>query len=193
METVELQAEIRDRFGKNKTKQLRKQGFIPAVVYGLKSDPCHVQLNAREFGALYRRYRNQNVLITLKAGDKQWSVLSKSVDKDVLTRDIIHVDFQKIDTNQAVRAEVQLKMVGVAPGVKMGGNLRVKIDHILVRSLPNNIPNYIEIDLSVLGLGASIRVRDIDTKGQYDILTIPEEIVVLVESPEKSKEEVAAA
>ena len=182
METIELQAETREKFGKNFTKQLRKSGFIPAVVYGLKSDPQHVQLNAREFGKIYRKYRDQSVLITLQAAGQEWSVISKDVVKDAITLDILHVDFQKIDVTKEVRAEVKLKMVGVAPGVKLGGNLRIKMDRVRILSLPHQIPNHIDIDLSVLGLDKSIRVRDIDTKGHYQILTTPEEIIVLVEA-----------
>ena len=185
METVEFQAQDRQVFDKNAVKQLRKTGFIPAVVYGLANDPSHLQLDSKEFNKLYRQYKNQNVLITLKTSDKHWSVLSKEVTRDVISREVIHVDFQLVDLNKEVKADIQLKFVGIAPGVKMGGTLRTNMSHITVRSLPNNIPSHLDIELSALGIGDSLRVRDINADGQFDILTTPDEIVVFVESQGK--------
>ena len=187
METFTFTAQKREKLGKNDSKQLRQSGFVPAVVYGENSDPLHVTLNAREIGKFYRSHSRENVLIKLSVASSNGSteevtVLPKEYSKNAISLEVIHVDFLKIDPKHPLRTDVSLNFVGTAPGVKKGGNLMLKIRSLKIRALPDQIPHHVDIDLSSLEVGSSIRVKDIDTKDAYQILSAPEDIIAYVES-----------
>ncbi len=187
MHTLDFEGQERLSSGKNDSKRLRLSGRVPAVVYGEHTDPIHVTLDARELSKFHRNYRHQNVLInmTIKKEDqsaKAVTVIPKEISRDAISLDIIHVDFLMIDPTHPIRTDVRLEFLGIAPGVKKGGNLMVAHRDLKIRSLPADVPNTIEIDLTNLEVGGSLRVRDLDTKGVYQILNPQDEIIVLVES-----------
>ncbi len=198
MESFELVAECRSDLGKNASKRFRLAGQIPAVVYGEKKEPIHVLLNEREIAKFYRQNSRKNVLINLdiqKDGASQKiTVLPKKFDRNAISLSIIHVDFIQIDPTHPIRTDVSISFVGVAPGVKKGGNMMTGAAQLRIKSLPADVPNTIEIDLSNLEVGQSIRVRDIPTNGLYEVLTSESEIIVYVEAlkGKDATEEVAA-
>lgn len=187
METFEFTAQKRSKLGKNDSKKLRLEGLVPAVVYGENCEPLHIVLNAREIAKFYRSHSRENVLVKLAVtGEGSTSeeviVLPKEYSKNAISLEVIHIDFLKIDPKHPLRTDISLNFVGVAPGVKKGGNLMMKLRSLKIRALPDQIPHHIDIDLSTLEVGASLRVKDIDTKDAYQILSSPDEIIVYVES-----------
>jgi large subunit ribosomal protein L25 len=189
METIQIEAKKRNDLGKNKSKQMRKHGNIPGVVYGEQKEPIHITVDAREAGRFFRNPNNKNALISLNIQDESSTngvtVLSKKVDRDAISQEIIHLDFIQVDPKHPIKTEVALKFTGSAPGVKKGGNIFYNIRKVNIQCLPHSIPAVIEVDLSPLEVGTSLRIRDVST-GDFKILTSPDEIIVYVESTKSS-------
>ncbi len=197
MQTIELAAKARTELGKNYSKQFRKNGSTPAVVYGAKSEPAHILVDSKEVGKFYRNYSKQNVLVKITINNNgstsEVTAFLKEFAKNHLTQEILHVDFMKVDETHPIKADIQLKFIGAAPGVKKGGQLMTKLRQLKIKALPQNIPDTIDIDLSTLEVGQSIRVKDIDTKGLFNIEVPGNEIIILVESLKAAETPAAAS
>jgi large subunit ribosomal protein L25 len=182
MQTIELKAEARTELGKNRSKQFRKNGLTPAVIYGGSDQPSHITVDSREIAKFYRNHGKNNVLVKIVVNNTEFTAFPKEFTKDALSQQIIHVDFLKIDPTHTIRADIQFKFIGTAPGVKKGGQMMTKLRQVKIKSLPHNVPEFIEVDLSNLEVGQSIRIKDMDTKGLYEIESPGNEIIVFVEA-----------
>lgn len=186
-----LDAAVREVFGK-KVKQLRKQGQIPGTVYGKGFEPVSVTVDDKLFNALYRK-AGKTALIDLNLGKQMQSVFVQEVQRHPLKRDIIHVDFKVVDLKVAIQIEVPLVTVGESPLVARGDAL---INHVLntvlVESLPAELPQHIEVDVSVLDeLDKSIHVRDVHTEKGYKILNDEDQVLISLTQVRAAAEEEA--
>jgi large subunit ribosomal protein L25 len=190
MQTIELRAEKRELASKGTLSKLRLEGQIPAVVYGGKKSPENLALNLKNLTQLLKGH-GVNVLMNLKLGDGAEIVLLKDVQRDVLSHDVIHVDFQRISMTEKLEVNVPLHVVGEAPGVKVGGGI---LEHILrnlrVRCLPTDIPDSISVDVSQLQLNQGIKVKDLVLPVGVEALNDREGLVMNIVAP--AAEEVAA-
>lgn len=194
MREMEVTAIKRSKVGKSDSKQLRKAGKIPAVVYGLEEDSLSVALDRVELEKLFRESKSKNTIFTLNFDDNTTEhVITYHIDRDPLSLKMTHVDFLRVDDNAEIKVIVPLEFVGIAPGTKAGGVLIKKRDNLEIKCVAKKIPHHITINVSELGLGDFIRVSDIDTKGEFKILTLGDDTVALVETPKNIEEEVAAA
>lgn len=162
-----------------KVKHLRKQGLIPATVYGKGFEPVSVQVDGRTFNQLYRK-AGKTALIDLSIDGAKTSVFVQDVQRHPLSRDIIHIDFKVVDLKVAVHVEVPVVVVGESPLVARGDAL---INHALntvaIEALPSDLPQHIEVDVSGLdSFDKSIKAGDIAVGGSYKILTDPETVVI---------------
>lgn len=171
--------------GKSKVKMLRKEGFIPGVVYGLNEDPVSVVTTPREIIDLFKNPMKQNVIFEADIEGKKESLITYKIDKDPITRQILHMDFLRVEKDKKIKVNVPLELTGSAPGQKRGGFLVVKTSTLRIFSVPVNIPTKIVIDLSELQIGDFIKVKDIDTKGHYDLITNLDDTIVRVAAPRK--------
>jgi len=190
METVELKGEKRELKTKGELRQLRLAGRLPAVIYGGRKDSYPLTVNAKEFAALLKEH-GSNVLVNLLVGSDKETVLMKEGQRDVLTRQFIHLDFQRISLKDKIEVNVPLRVVGEAPGVKQSGGI---LEHILrdlrVRCLPADIPHAIDVDVSALQLNQGLRVKDLKLSEGVEALMEAEHLVVNIVAP--MKEEVVA-
>lgn len=196
MERVGLEARRRDGAGKSAVKKLRREGKIPAIVYGRGREATPVFVDAKSLRSALHTHAGLNVLIDLAVagGDRAaQTVMVKEVQRDIFVRDIIHVDFHTIDLTEELEAHVPLTFAGQAKGVVAdGGVFEVHLREILVECLPTLIPASIEIDISHLTIGHSIHVRDINLPAEVTMVSQPEEVVATVVMP-KVIEEAAPA
>jgi len=199
MKREQLAAKERLTLGKNASKQIRKQGIVPAVIYGQQMTPVHITVDVREISRLYRLHgANKNLMISLSiesaAGKpREEVVISRDIKINALTRQIEHIDFFKLDLSKPIRTEVPLHFVGVSPGVKKGGTLFHKTDRIKISSLPENVPDFIEVNLSSLDIDQSLKAKDLPSSDLYQITATPDDILAYVESVKAAVEEPAAA
>lgn len=196
MKEVVLKVRPREQRGKEHAKKLRRNGFIPAVVYGQKTPSLPLEIEDKSFHALLRGGLGENVLVTLTTGDekgKDRKVLIREIQRDPVTAQIIHVDFHEVSLTKRLTIQVPVHLVGTPEGVTEGGILQHALRELEVQCLPTAIPERIEVDVSHLTIGDSIHVADLKMEN-VDIVSDPGSSIVSVVPPSVFKEpEVAAA
>lgn len=163
MKTIELEVHGRVETGKGFNRRLRNQGLIPAVLYGTSKKNFNLQTSTKTMTQLVQGH-NENAIITLKSAEKGVNgmhVLIKDWDRDVLTRLPLHVDFYEIDLKKSVRVKVPLHFTGKAKGAAEGGIVSPVIREIEVDCLPTAIPEFINVDVTNLGIGDSIHIEEL--------------------------------
>lgn len=196
MKEVTLKVRPREKRGKELVKKLRRNGFIPAVVYGQDTDSLPLEIDGKAFHALIRGGLGENVLVTLTTGDqkaKDRKVLIREVQRDPVRGDILHVDFHQISLTKKLSIQVPIHLVGIPEGVTTGGILQHVLRELEVECLPTAIPEKIDVDVSHLQIGDSIHVVDLKLEN-IDVLSDPASSIVSVVPPTVFKEpEVVAA
>jgi large subunit ribosomal protein L25 len=171
---VDLAAEPRAKLGKGPAYQVRRQGKIPGIVYGGKGDPVTVQVDERSFGKLYYAGAMLQTLVMLDVGGKKTRVLPRAVQVDPVTDRPIHIDFMRLEPGARVRIAIPVKFRGQenSPGLKLGGVINVVTHEIEVYCSADNIPDYIEGDLTGLEIGDSLHIND---------FTLPEGVKTVIQ------------
>lgn len=194
METQVIEAKHRSKVGKNGSKALRGEGQIPAVIYGNGGENLPVVVNNRQLVSVYRGPlgRNTPIVISVEGenGASKETVISYRVDRNPLSLAIEHVDFLRVSEDSKVEMTVPLKLIGSAPGVKLGGMMRQHISEVKIEVAPQLIPSAIQIDLSGLGVNEAIKVQDIKSDS-FRVLSQPNQIIVAVTAKGKAAEETA--
>lgn len=177
---IVLQATIRETFGKS-VRMMRRNGQIPANIYGPKFESKAITVDAKTFNSLYREAGETGV-IYIETGETSIPTLVTNIQYDPTKGNFIHVDFRKVDLNKKIEANVPLVIVGESVAVlQKNGVLLTQMDEVTVESLPTNIPHQIEIDISVLQeIGDEIKVAQLPTSTEYTIMDDPERVIVSV-------------
>ena len=189
MKELELQGSLRTETGKEKAKRLRKNGLIPGIVYGNKGN-LMVTINHDDMVRLLQK-ATANAIFNLKVEKKEdRKVVIKEVQRDVITRNFLHVDLFEISMKKKIKISVPIEETGQPVGIKMGGILTHILRELKVECLPESIPETIKIDVSNLDVGHNLHVRDIVIPDGVTILSNPDETICSVNLPEaeKSKE-----
>jgi len=191
MERVTLEAKTREGLGKNQVRRLRHDGQIPGIVYGRGREPRPVAVDAKALGAVLHTQAGRNVLIDLAIGNgdrRAETVIVKELQRDIFRRDITHVDFYAIDLTRPLEASVPITFVGQAAGIADGGVFEVHLREVVVKCLPTQIPEHIEVNINALGVGDAIHVRDLVLPAEATVVTAPEEVVATVVVPKVVEE-----
>jgi len=195
---VELNVSPRPVLGK-KVKRLRREGIIPANVYGRALDSVAIQV-ARDDLVRVVRSAGRNEIIYLRLdGEEPRPTFVRQIQRNPVTDAILHVDFYQISLAEKVHIEVPLSLVGTAPAEQTyGGTLLHSLDSITVEGLPTDIPSVIEVEVSSLEeIDAAIHVGELDVPDEVTVLTDPEVVVAKIAPPhvekEVEEEEVVAA
>lgn len=189
MEVNTLDINRRDKTGKEAAKKLRREGFIPAVMYGYKGNKI-LSVKVAEFEELFEEI-GEHVIISLNIdGKEKTDVIVKDFQLDPVKKNIIHVDFLEIKKGKALRTEIPIKIVGISTGVKRGGVLEEFIRDIEVECLPKDIPHLIEIDITDFDIGDSFHIKDIKVDDKIKLISNPEQVVLTIGTPTKIAEPV---
>jgi len=183
MSDVKLSVEPRTLFGSGPSGRYRREGKVPATVYGLDSDPQSVLCNGRELERILHGASGANTLITLNLGDGDALALARQIQRHATRGDLVHVDFVRISRTIAVTAEVPLHLEGEAPGSRQGGLLEQLLFSVTVEAMPGNIPNELVIDVSTLELGDQIHVSDLKVATGVEIQQEADALVAQVAIP----------
>ncbi len=187
---ITINAELRKEISKKARKELRSQGKIPAVIYGITAESIPITVNLGDIKGIMKSENRDNSLLRITQGDKtKFDAMIKEIQYDYLSDHIIHVDFIRIDLNKPVEVEVPVVLEGEAIGVKTEDGLLEFIHRdILVRSLPTSIPKEIRIDISGLHIGQSIKVENLAKSDAYQFMSPANTVICAVAA--KAKEEV---
>lgn len=191
MNQMPLNARKRDRFGKQALKTLRREGKIPAVVYGHGQETLPLELDYREFESFMRKSHGESVLIALAIEDNApKTAILQEVQKKPIQDTLLHADFREISMTERLTAEVHVVLVGRPVGAKEGGILEQTIRELTIECLPTEMPEHLEVDVTALDIGDSIYVRDLSFPN-IDIITEGDVVVATVGAPRVEQEEEA--
>lgn len=194
MERIDLRASIREETGKGPSRRYRKKGLIPAVFYGPRIESVPLSVDQLELKKIFKGKGGENVLINLTLAEKPelapQVAMIRDIQVDPAKQEIIHIDFQKIDLEKRVEISVPIQLLGKAEGVKAGGILQQIERELEIRCMPLEIPEQIEIDVSNLGVGESVHVRDVSVAEEIEILSSAEKTIVTILTPKVEAEKV---
>ena len=171
-EEFDLIAENREDMGKGASRRLRRQGLVPAIIYGAGRPPRALAFDHNKVLKQLESESFYSSVLNIKVGDKSQAAILKDLQRHPARRQILHMDFQRIVEDEAIRMNVPIHFLGedVAPGVKLGGG---KVSHLMtdveVTCLPKDLPEFLEVDVSALELDGMLHLSDIKLPGGVEI------------------------
>lgn len=197
-EKMDVLIRAEEDISKNAARRLRREGFVPAVVYGLKDEPLNIKFDLKVFKDILKDKSLSNLILDLQLKDekkaKKETVLVKEVQRDPLSREFLHLDFFRIEMKKEVETTVPVHIINeaLAPGIKEeGGVLQHETREIHIACLPMDIPEFIEMDAKDLNMGDAVRVSDLEVDSKIRILNDPDDLIVSIIPPTHLVEEVA--
>ena len=188
---ITLEAINRDKTGSAESRRLRSTGFIPAVMYGLGSEPESLLINAKDFSNALKTEAGSNVILNVNFGKDSIPALAREIQRHAFKDEIVHVDLIRIDLSQTVEADVQINFLGTPLGVKEeGGVIQTVNNTISITALPTSIPSSIDIDISELNVGDNVTATDINLPDGVTLTSEDDEsILVTITIPRAAIEE----
>ena len=193
MEQIDLKAQIRKTVGNGPARTLRREGKVPAVLYGPKAEPVLLSIESKDFEQILKEASVGSVLLNLQIQNGETSTRSamiKELQTHPVSGSFLHVDFYEIDMQKKITAKVQVVATGHSVGVEIGGLLQYVRRELEVLCLPTAIPEAIEVDITDLDIGDSIHVEDISLSGDVEIPADTNFTVVTVLAPKIEEEPV---
>jgi large subunit ribosomal protein L25 len=195
LETLEIQVSARDPGSKHQARRLRREGKIPAILYGPKVQSIALELNKKEFSTRVAGLEGSH-LVRLKSGSAALAdkvALVKEMQYHPISGDVIHADFYEVDLTARIEVSVALHFVGKAAGVVRGGILQPIVREIQVECLPLDIPEFFNVDVTALDIGDSIHVEELPMPEGVTAVYDSNFALVTVATPTVEEEPTAAA
>jgi large subunit ribosomal protein L25 len=170
-----LKAQTRQHRGSKDSARLRKQGQIPAIVYGHKKEPISISIDGHIF---VEQLHHGHRLMDIELDKKQDKVLVKDVQYDHLGKEIIHVDLMRVDVTEKVKLEVPIDLKGTAKGTHEGGMVELITNKLEIECLVTNIPERITISVKEINLGDVMYAKDIVLPEGVTLISSPEQLVI---------------
>jgi large subunit ribosomal protein L25 len=190
MTTIEVQGTKRSEFGKKGAKLDRKNGQVPAVMYG-GDEVVHFTVTPASVKHLI--YTPDFKIADLDIDGNHYKAIIKSIQFHPVTEQLLHIDFLRLIANTPVKVEVPLRFKGVSPGVKVGGKLIQQVRKIKIKTTPEHLVDELKADISKLDLGQSLRVKEVIVPQGVEIINNAAIPVALIEIPRALKAAAAAA
>ncbi|MBK1792754.1 50S ribosomal protein L25 [Persicirhabdus sediminis] len=166
-----LSAETRKRTGSGVLKQMRREGWIPSVVYGTAGENQNIKINKKAFSDLIKASASTSLLVTLDVEGKEQLAFIQDMQINALSREIVHADFLAVDDKTIITADLPLVLVGEPKGVKLGGQLEQMVHSLKVKCFPQDLTAVIQADVSDLDVSESYPIGSIDfPKGVTPVL-----------------------
>lgn len=194
-ETYELKAEARELVGKGSARELRRNGFIPAVIYGDKQAPVSIAINTNEVTKRIHAGGFMTTVATIDVDGKKYKVLPKDYQLDPVRDFTMHVDFLRVSGNTQVSVEIPVHFVNEdkSPGLKVGGVLNIVRHEVEVHCPADAIPEFFTVDLSGHKIGDSIHISEVTLpKGVTPVITDRDFTIATIIAPAGGIDEAAA-
>lgn len=186
-----LKAEKRNTSSKGDVHALRRDGFVPAVIYGGKKEPQNLQINAHDLH-LYLHHSHMPITTMENAGIKE-IVTIKEIQKDPISRTITHIDLMRVDMNVSISVILPIVLEGEPKAIKEGGILTHQLTELEVEGMPGVLPESIKIDISKLQLGEKVTVGDIKLPAGITVNEDADSVVAVIASPNEEGEDGASS
>ena len=194
MATASLNGSARTDRGTGVARKLRREGKVPAVIYGHGREPQSLTVETRELEKLLSTVSAASTVIELSLGGAVAKTLIREIQRHPVKRNIIHVDFQELVAGEKVTVSVPLRFTGTADGVRnSGGILEETMHQVHIRVDPSIIPNHIDVDVTPLTIGHSIHIRDLKLPEGVSILDDAGATVCVCTAPKAATETVPGA
>ena len=191
MEHMELNAFPREVLSGGALKAARKEGKIPAQLYGKNVPPTALFVSRNEFLEI-SKHMTESTILNLKVGEKKFQVIMKELQRNALTGEILHIDFNALEHGRKMHAKIPLHLVGSAKGVREGGILEHAIHDIEVECDPDNLPEKIDVDITNLEANHALHLRDIPMPPGVKLLTNPDTVIAIIKFARGEVAEAAA-
>jgi large subunit ribosomal protein L25 len=181
MSELSIDVQKRTQTGTNANRRLRQSGKIPAVVYGGGKDTVPIELTRKTLIDLLKSGETENAIFLLKLGDsgEERHAMIHEMQIDPLTRQIVHIDFQRIVMTEKVKVQVPIELVGTAYGVKTeGGMIDFVHREVMVESLPGDIPKHIDVDVTELHIGHHVEAKDLKLPEGVTLAEEPDRVIL---------------
>jgi len=193
LELIELKTNTRTTTGNGPARRLRKEGQIPAVLYGSKAETVLLSINSHSLDMILKGGGAGQVLFNLVIHEDDKTRTSLAMIKELqihpVSRNFLHVDFYEINMDQKIKVKVPVVTTGKSAGVELGGMLQIVRRELEVQCLPLSVPESIVIDITDLDIGDSVHVGDISLEGEIEILEDGHYTVVNILSPKMEEAE----
>jgi large subunit ribosomal protein L25 len=184
MASANLSVTVRENSGKGVARSLRKDGRVPAVIYGHGREPQTLSIHTRDLEKLLEHISAENTVIDLDVDGTASRTLIREIQRHPFKRQILHVDFQELVAGEKVIVRVPVILIGVPDGVRMdGGILDQTMRELEVEVDPANIPNHIEVDVTKMVIGSSLHVSDITLPEGVQVVAEDDASVAVVSAP----------
>ncbi len=184
MSEITLRAKTGREPGSRSSRRLRREGMVPAIVYGLGIEPVPVAVDARELHTALHTGAGSNAIISLEVeGGDIVTTMARVIERHPFRSEYRHIDFVKVDLTQTVQTEVAIHFEGEAAGLEDGGVFSPAKTHVLVEVLPTEIPEYIELDVSAVEVGGSLRVADLPAIDGVTYIDDPDAVIMSITTP----------
>jgi large subunit ribosomal protein L25 len=193
LEIFDLKTNQRNTFGKGSARALRRQGLIPAVLYGPKRESIPLNVSTLDLDKIYKASGTEQVILNLKiedSGIQNATAVVKEVQVSPVTGQYLHIDFCEISLNEEITVNVPVEVTGRSKGVERGGFLQVVSHQLEISCLPIDMPDKIQIDVTSLDIGDSIHIGDIELKDRVRVSGDAGITVVTVVPPTAEEKEV---
>ncbi|MBP6059425.1 MAG: 50S ribosomal protein L25 [Candidatus Saccharicenans sp.] len=181
--TVVIKAETRKEVGKNAAGRLRRQGLVPAILYGGKTASQPLTLKKKDILEILKSQTGENTIFRVTIDSQEKDVMLKDIQINPVTDELTHVDLIEISMDKPVRVAVPVELVGEPVGVKVeGGVADFLLRELEVECLPREIPEAIKIDISNLHIHQSIKVQNLDLPAGVRVYADPNAAIVVISS-----------
>ena len=183
MEKYILNAEKRDVLGK-KVKGLRREGKLPAVIYGQEIESMSITLETKQVHQVLKKI-GANTLISIKLGKEEYLALVREIQREVIVRDLLHMDFQAVSLEETITTVLPVVMIGESPAVaELEALLILSMDELQIEAKAKDLPDTISVDVSgLVEIGDNILVKDLVISGDVTILDDPDGLVIVATAP----------
>jgi large subunit ribosomal protein L25 len=194
MATAKLDAQPRDKSGKGAARTLRREGRVPAVIYGHAREPQALSVATRELERLLGSVAAASTVIELDLDGRTSRTLIREIQRHPFKRTILHVDFQELVAGERVSVKVPIVYHGVPAGVRVGGGLLDQVMHeVNVEADPSDIPNHLDVDVSTMQIATALHVSDLQLPQGVTVLDDAGLTVCTVQAPRVAEETAAEA
>ena len=191
-ERIKLEVMPREHTGSREARRLRKQGLIPGILYGRGVEPHPISIPERDLRRALTGGSGMHTIldVVLDGQDGSYASILKDYQQDPLRGKLVHVDLQEVRLDVAITASVTIVLIGAedAPGVREGGALSQVAREVNVEALPMEVPEHLELDVSGMAMGDTLRLGDLDERAGVTFLDDPETVLATLTMPTRVEE-----
>ncbi|AKL93556.1 50S ribosomal protein L25 [Clostridium aceticum] len=179
-----IQSNIRNNIGTNSNHRLRESGYIPAVIYGKNMNTLPIEVNQKELEA-FVRHGGENSFIEINIGGQAYTGYIKDIQRDPLTRKIMHLDFQQVNPDERIHISIPIVLKGKKLVEKSGVVVQQQLKEIEIECSAGNIPKKVEFDISYFKPGDLLKIADMEFGEEISVVDELESVIASIATVEK--------